>query len=102
MASQPQPDTIWRLRTALYPSFALLAAIQLDVFTPLGVCPTILEERRHQSQASLVGTQWIHFGLGAPVGSAVWVKNRLRSPVLGACLAYPAVARLVRHSFRIL
>lgn len=69
---------------------------------PLGVCPTIFEERRHQSQASLVGTQWMHFGLGAPVGSAVWVKNRLRSPVLGACLAYPAVARLVRHSFRIL
>ena len=31
----PQPDTIWRLRTALYPSFALLAAIQLDVFSPL-------------------------------------------------------------------
>ena len=31
----PQPDTIWSLRTALYPSFALLAAIQPDLFTPL-------------------------------------------------------------------
>ena len=40
----PQPDTIWRLRTALYPSFALLAAIQLDLFTPLRDGPGTVEQ----------------------------------------------------------
>ena len=39
-----QPDTIWRLRTALYPSFALLAAIQLDLFTQLGDGPGTVEQ----------------------------------------------------------
>ena len=40
----PQPDTIWRLRTALYPSFALLAAIQLDLFMPLSDGPGTVEQ----------------------------------------------------------
>ncbi|MCH7736726.1 MAG: methyltransferase domain-containing protein [Chloroflexi bacterium] len=40
----PQPDTIWRLRTELYPSFALLAAIRLDVFTPLSGGPLTVEQ----------------------------------------------------------
>ena len=40
----PRPDTIWRLRTALYPSFALLAGIQLDVFSPLGDGPRTVEQ----------------------------------------------------------
>ncbi|MCH8989890.1 MAG: methyltransferase domain-containing protein [Chloroflexi bacterium] len=44
MTSPPQPDTIWRLRTALYPSFALLAAIQLDLFTPLSDGPGTVEQ----------------------------------------------------------
>src|SRR5215467_15957955 len=30
-----QPTTIQKLATAVYPSFALLAGMQLDVFTPL-------------------------------------------------------------------
>ena len=45
MTSQPpQPDTIWRLRTALYPPFAFLAAIQLDLFTPLSGGPGTVEQ----------------------------------------------------------
>ncbi len=44
MTTPPQPDTIWRLRTELYPSFALLAAIQLDVFTPLSDGPGNVEQ----------------------------------------------------------
>ena len=40
----PQPDTIWRLRTALYPSIALLAGIQLDLFTPLSDGPGTVEQ----------------------------------------------------------
>jgi len=44
MTNPPQPDTIWRLRTALYPSFALLAAIQLDLFTPLSDGPGTVEQ----------------------------------------------------------
>ena len=40
---EPRPDTIWRLRTALYPSIALLAAIQLDLFTPLSDGPKTFE-----------------------------------------------------------
>ena len=36
MAAAPlQPTTIQKLATAVYPSFALLAGMQLDVFTPL-------------------------------------------------------------------
>ncbi|WP_179137496.1 methyltransferase [Candidatus Entotheonella palauensis] len=31
----PQPTTIQKLTTAVYPSFAMLAGMQLDVFTPL-------------------------------------------------------------------
>lgn len=33
--STPQPTTIQNLATAVYPSFAMLAGMQLDVFTPL-------------------------------------------------------------------
>lgn len=40
----PQPETIWRLRTALYPSIALLAGIQLDLFTPLSDGPATVEQ----------------------------------------------------------
>jgi len=40
----PRPDTIWRLRTALYPSIALLAGIQLDLFTPLSNGPGTVEQ----------------------------------------------------------
>jgi hypothetical protein len=31
----PQPTTIQTLATAVYPAFAMLAGMQLDVFTPL-------------------------------------------------------------------
>ena len=31
----PYPTTIQHLATAVYPSFAMLAGMQLDVFTPL-------------------------------------------------------------------
>src|SRR5262245_30178654 len=31
----PQPTTIQQLASAVYPSFAMLAGMQLDVFTPL-------------------------------------------------------------------
>lgn len=40
----PRPDTIWRLRTALYPSVALLAGIQIDLFTPLSEGPGTVEQ----------------------------------------------------------
>ena len=40
----PRPDTIWRLRTEPYPSFALLAAIRLDLFTPLSGGPLTVEQ----------------------------------------------------------
>ena len=32
----PRPETIDKLGTAVYPSFAMLAGMQLEVFTPLG------------------------------------------------------------------
>jgi len=44
MPNPPQPDTISRLQRALYPSIALLAAIQLDLFTPLGDGPGTVEQ----------------------------------------------------------
>ena len=31
----PRPETIERLEAAVYPSFAILAGMQLDLFTPL-------------------------------------------------------------------
>jgi SAM-dependent methyltransferase len=34
-AGPPRPDTIEKLAAAVYPSFAMLAGMQLDVFTPL-------------------------------------------------------------------
>ena len=34
-STTPRPDTIERLKRAVYPSYALLAAVELDVFTPL-------------------------------------------------------------------
>jgi len=33
--TSPQPSTIQKLATAVYPAFAILAGMQLDVFTPL-------------------------------------------------------------------
>ena len=33
--SSPQPDTIEKLGKAVYPSFAMLAGMKLDLFTPL-------------------------------------------------------------------
>jgi SAM-dependent methyltransferase len=38
-ASPPQPTTLPKLATAVYPSFAMLAGMQLDVFTPLDQGP---------------------------------------------------------------
>jgi hypothetical protein len=37
--SPPQPTTIQKLSTAVYPSFAMLAGMQLDLFTPLANGP---------------------------------------------------------------
>ena len=40
----PRPETIDRLATAVYPSFAMLAGMQLDLFTPLEQGPMSAEE----------------------------------------------------------
>ena len=40
----PQPDTIDKLGNAVYPSFAMLAGMQLGLFTPLGDCPMGAEQ----------------------------------------------------------
>jgi len=37
--SPPQPTTIQHLASAVYPSLAMLAGMQLDVFTPLNNGP---------------------------------------------------------------
>lgn len=42
--SPPQPTTIQKLATAVYPSFAMLAGMQLDVFTPLKDGPMTAEQ----------------------------------------------------------
>lgn len=42
--SDPQPDTIDKLGNAVYPSFAMLAGMQLDVFTPLKDGPMTAEQ----------------------------------------------------------
>ena len=34
-SATPRPETIDRLASAVYPSFAMLAGMQLDLFTPL-------------------------------------------------------------------
>ena len=39
--TRPQPTTIAHLATAVYPSFAMLTGMQLDVFTPLKDGPLI-------------------------------------------------------------
>ena len=43
-STPPRPDTISRLQRALYPSIALLAAIQLDLFAPLSDGPRTVEQ----------------------------------------------------------
>ncbi len=43
-SSPPQPTTIQALSTAVYPSFAMLAGMQLDVFTPLKDSPMTAEQ----------------------------------------------------------
>ena len=40
----PRPDTIDKLQTAIYPSYALLAGAQLDLFTPLKDGPMSAEQ----------------------------------------------------------
>ena len=42
--SPPQPTTIQKLSTAVYPSFAMLAGMQLDLFTPLKDGPMTAEQ----------------------------------------------------------
>ncbi len=37
--ARPRPETINRLRNAVYPSYAMLAGMQLELFTPLGDGP---------------------------------------------------------------
>ena len=45
MTTQPlRPETIGKLDAAVYPSFAMLAGMQLDLFTPLNDGPMNLEE----------------------------------------------------------
>ena len=46
MATKPQPETINRLFNAVYPSFAMLAGMELDLFTPLDAGPLRLEQTR--------------------------------------------------------
>ena len=44
MTSPPlRPDTIEKLNSAVYPSFAMVAGMQLDVFTPLKDGPLSVE-----------------------------------------------------------
>lgn len=39
-----QPETIQKLGSAAFPAFAMVAGMQLDLFTPLGACPMDAEE----------------------------------------------------------
>jgi hypothetical protein len=43
-SSPPQPTAIQKLATAMYPSFAMLAGMQLDVFTPLKDSPMTADQ----------------------------------------------------------
>jgi predicted O-methyltransferase YrrM len=43
-SSPPQPTTIQKLSTAVYPSFAMLAGMQLDLFTPLQQGPMTAQQ----------------------------------------------------------
>ena len=48
MTTQPlRPETIEKLDAAVYPSFAMLAGMQLDLFTPLKDGPMNVEELAH-------------------------------------------------------
>ena len=40
----PKPETIDKLTRAAYPAFAMLAGMQLDVFTPLSNGPKTIAE----------------------------------------------------------
>jgi hypothetical protein len=42
--SPAQPTTIQKLVTAVFPSFAMLAGMQLDLFTPLKDAPMSAQE----------------------------------------------------------
>ena len=42
--SRPKPETITRLLDAVFPSFALVAGMVLDLFTPLEAGPLTLEQ----------------------------------------------------------
>lgn len=44
MDSAPQPTTIEKLEWAVWPSFAMLAGVQLDLFTPLKDGPMTIEQ----------------------------------------------------------
>jgi hypothetical protein len=57
--SPPQPETITRLFDAVYPSFAMLVGMELDIFTPLkdrGFCIT---PNQVQSRGQATETDWI-------------------------------------------
>ena len=43
-SSAPRPETIEKLASAVYPSFAMLAGMQLDLFTPLKDGPMNAEQ----------------------------------------------------------
>ena len=52
MTSTPlRPETIEKLNSAVYPSFAMVAGMQLDVFTPLQDGPMSVE---HLAEALVV------------------------------------------------
>jgi hypothetical protein len=47
--SPPQPEAITRLFDAVYPSFAILAGMELDLFTPVNI---FRRQRRKEAQSS--------------------------------------------------
>ena len=67
----PTPDTINKLRTGADQSFAMLAGMQLDVFTPLKDRPMSLEELAKALEVRPVKTN----GREAMALNRIWLRR---------------------------
>ena len=61
----PRPDTVTKLRYAADAAFAMLAGMQLDVFTPLKAGPQTAEEIAHALGVSSTRLRLVLYSLAA-------------------------------------
>lgn len=79
---QPQPENITRLLDAVYPSFALLAGMELDLFTQLGNGPLTAEQLANGINVQAAKLRPLLYAL--VVSGLLSVENQLFSNTLEA------------------